>query len=40
MSDPLSDVVRLLHPRAVFANVISGKGNWAVRYADYGQPGF
>ena len=40
MSDPLSDVVQLLHPRSVFANVISGKGNWAVRYADYGLPGF
>lgn len=40
MGDPLSDVVQLLHPQAVFANVISGKGNWAVRYADYGQPGF
>ncbi|MBD9477886.1 AraC family transcriptional regulator [Pseudoxanthomonas sp. PXM02] len=40
MADPLSDVVRLLHPRSVFANVISGKGNWAVRYADYGLPGF
>lgn len=40
MSDPLSDVIRLLHPRAVFANAISGKGNWAVRYAEYGQPGF
>jgi AraC-like DNA-binding protein len=40
MSDPLSDIVRLLHPRAVFANVISGKGNWAVRYCEYGQPGF
>lgn len=40
MHDPLSDVVRLLHPRAVFANPISGKGNWAVRYAEYGQPGF
>jgi AraC-like DNA-binding protein len=40
MSDPLSDVVRLLHPRAVFANLISGKGAWAVRYAEYGQPGF
>lgn len=40
MSDPLSDIVQLLHPRAVFANVISGKGNWAVRYADYGLPGF
>lgn len=40
MRDPLSDVVRLLHPKAVFANLISGKGRWAVRYAAYGQPGF
>lgn len=40
MSDPLSDVVRLLQPRAVIANPISGKGDWAVRYASYGQPGF
>ena len=40
MTDPLSDVVRLLRPRAVFANVISGKGGWAVRYAEYGKPGF
>lgn len=40
MSDPLSEVVRLLHPRAVFANIISGKGNWAVRYSEFGQPIF
>jgi AraC-like DNA-binding protein len=40
MADPLSDVVDLLRPRSVFANVISGKGDWAVRYADYGLPGF
>lgn len=40
MSDPLTEVVRLLQPRAVFANPISGKGEWAVRYADYGQPSF
>ncbi|WP_199100557.1 AraC family transcriptional regulator [Dyella sp. ASV21] len=40
MSDPLSEVVRLLRPRAVFANVISGKGNWAVRYSRFGQPSF
>lgn len=40
MSDPLTEVVRLLQPRAVFANPISGKGNWAVRYSEYGQPGF
>lgn len=40
MSDPLSDVIRLLHPRAVFANVISGRGNWAVRFSEFGQPSF
>lgn len=40
MSDPLSEVVRLLRPRAVFANVISGKGSWAVRYSEYGKPSF
>lgn len=40
MSDPLSEVVRLLRPRAVFANAISGKGNWAVRYSKYGLPSF
>ena len=40
MSDPLSEVVRLLRPRAAFANIISGKGNWAVRYSEYGLPSF
>lgn len=40
MSDPLTEVVRLLQPRAVFANVISGKGSWAVRYSAYGEPSF
>ena len=40
MSDPLSEVVRLLRPRAVFANPISGKGSWAVRYSEFGQPSF
>lgn len=40
MSDPLTQVVQLLQPRAVLANVISGKGNWAVRYSEYGHPGF
>jgi AraC-like DNA-binding protein len=40
MCDPLSDLVQLLRPRAVFANVISGKGSWAVRYSEYGQPSF
>ena len=40
MIDPLSEVVRLLQPQAAFANVISGKGNWAVCYAEYGLPSF
>jgi AraC-like DNA-binding protein len=40
MSDPLSELVRLLRPRAVFANLISGKGNWAVRFSEFGFPSF
>lgn len=40
MSDPLTEVVQLLQPRAVLANGISGKGGWAVRYSEYGHPGF
>ncbi|MDR7093650.1 AraC family transcriptional regulator [Hydrogenophaga laconesensis] len=40
MADPLSDVIALLRPRAVFSKVISGAGAWAVRYADFGQPSF
>lgn len=40
MSDPLSQLVGLLKPHAVFANVISGKGHWAVRYREYGRPSF
>ncbi len=39
-SDPLSELVKLLKPHAVFANIISGKGNWAVRYSEYGSPSF
>ncbi|MCB1628339.1 MAG: AraC family transcriptional regulator [Xanthomonadales bacterium] len=40
MSEPLSEIVRLLRPQAVFTNLISGKGNWAVRYSEFGQPSF
>lgn len=40
MTDPLTEVVQLLQPRAVLANIISGKGDWAVRYSEYGHPGF
>ncbi|KAF1015211.1 MAG: RCS-specific HTH-type transcriptional activator RclR [Stenotrophomonas maltophilia] len=40
MGDPLSDVVQLLQPQAELANLISGRGAWAVRYNPYGRPGF
>ncbi len=40
MSDPLSEVIGLLRPRAVFAKRISGAGRWGVRYSEYGEPSF
>lgn len=40
MADPLADVIQLLRPRAVFSKEISGAGRWAVRYAEFGHPGF
>jgi AraC-like DNA-binding protein len=40
MSDPLSQVIDLLRPRTVFSKGISGAGRWAVRYSEFGQPGF
>ncbi|GGD56422.1 AraC family transcriptional regulator [Pseudoxanthomonas indica] len=40
MSDPLSHVMQLLHPRAVFSKGISGAGDWAVRYSEFGEPSF
>lgn len=40
MSDPLIQVIQLLRPRAVFSKGISGLGSWAVRYGEFGQPGF
>jgi AraC-like DNA-binding protein len=40
MADPLSEVIALLAPRAVFAKRISGAGRWGVRYSDFGQPSF
>src|SRR6188474_2905981 len=40
MNDPLSEVITLLQPRAVFSRRISGAGRWAVRYSDFGQPSF
>ena len=40
MSDPLTQVIQLLRPSAVFSKGISGAGAWAVRYSEFGQPGF
>lgn len=40
MSDPLTQIIELLRPSAVFSKGISGAGRWAVRYSAFGQPGF
>ncbi len=40
MNDPLSEVIALLQPRAVFSRQISGAGRWGVRYSAFGQPSF
>jgi AraC-like DNA-binding protein len=40
MRDPLSEVIELLEPRAVFSKPISGAGAWAVRYSRFDQPSF
>src|ERR1043166_8066688 len=37
MSDPISEVIGLLQPRAVFSKRISGAGRWGVRYSAFGQ---
>jgi len=40
MHDPLSQIITLLQPRAVFSKRISGAGRWGVRYSEFGQPSF
>lgn len=40
MLDPLSEVISLLQPRAVFSRRISGAGRWAVAYSPFGNPSF
>lgn len=40
MHDPLSEMIQLLRPKAAFSKAISGAGQWAVRYSDFGHPGF
>jgi AraC-like DNA-binding protein len=40
MNDPLSEVIALLQPRAVFSRRISGAGRWGARYSAFGEPSF
>lgn len=40
MTDPLTEIVCLLRPHAVFTKGISGAGRWGVRYTDFGHPSF
>src|SRR5262245_30475271 len=40
MNDPLSEVIALLQPRAVFSRRITGAGRWGVRYSAFGEPSF
>ncbi|MCB9673368.1 MAG: AraC family transcriptional regulator [Alphaproteobacteria bacterium] len=39
-SDPLASVIALLRPRAVLSKVITGAGDWSVRYEAHDDPGF
>lgn len=39
-TDPLSAVISLLRPQTVLPKVISGAGEWSVRYAAHDEPGF
>jgi AraC-like DNA-binding protein len=38
--DPLSSVIAVLRPHTSLSKPITGRGDWGVRYAAYGQPGF
>jgi len=38
--DPVTDIIGLLRPHAVFSKPITGRGEWGVRYAAYEEPGF
>ena len=40
MVDPLSEIIALLRPQAVFTKGISGAGRWGVRYGNFGHPSF
>lgn len=38
--DPFSEIILLLKPHAIVSKPIEGAGNWGVRYAEYGDPGY
>ncbi|MBC9030878.1 AraC family transcriptional regulator [Sphingomonas sp. JC676] len=38
--DPLSHIIALLRPSAALSKPIAARGDWGVRYAAYGHPGF
>jgi AraC-like DNA-binding protein len=38
--DPLTDIITLLRPKAVLSKLVSGAGNWSVRYEKFGHPSF
>src|SRR5262245_7954239 len=40
MNDPLTEVISLLRPRAVFSRRYSGAGRWGIRYSAFGRPSF
>lgn len=40
MIDPLAELIALLRPIQVMGKSISGAGQWGVRYAPFGHPGF
>lgn len=40
MTDPLAELITLLRPAKVMGKSISGAGQWGVRYAPFGHPGF
>lgn len=40
MTDPLAELITLLRPARVMGKSISGAGQWGVRYAPFGHPGF
>lgn len=38
--DPLAAIISLLRPRTVLSKIVSGAGDWSVRYERYQDPGF